>query len=257
MTSDSSPNPAVVEIRDLSLWYGSTPALRSVSWVVPERQVTALIGPSGCGKSTLMRCLNRMNDLIPGVRWSGFCRVGGFDVHDPGVDVTRLRRQVGLVLNRATPFPKSVFDNVAFGLRLGGCSGSELEDRVESVLRRTGLWDDLPEGLNGNALALSEDRRQRLSIARALAVDPEVLLLDGPASALDPISAGRMEELIRDLRGDHTILMATHHLQQAARWSDHTAFLQEGELVEMDRTERVFSRPRDSRTEDYVTGRHR
>lgn len=257
VTFESSPNPARIEIQDLSFWYGSTQVLRSVSMVVPERQITALIGPSGCGKSTLLGCLNRMNDLIPGVRQSGVCRVGGVDVQDPGVDVTELRRRVGMVFQKAIPFPQSVFDNVAFGLRIGGCSGSELEDRVASVLQRTGLWDEVRDGLNGNALGLSEGQRQRLCIARALAVDPVVLLLDEPACALDPISVGRIEELIRDLRRDHTILLATHPLQQAARLSDQTAFLQAGELVEMDSTERVFSQPRDPRTEDYVTGRFR
>lgn len=257
VTSETSPNPARIEIQDLSVWYGSTQVLRSVSMVVPERQITALMGPSGCGKSTLMRCLNRMNDLIPGFRSRGGCRVGGVDVHGPGVDVAQLRRRVGMVFQKAIPFPQSVFDNVAFGLRIGGCSGSELEDRVASVLQRTGLWDEVRDGLNGNALGLSEGQRQRLCIARALAVDPVVLLLDEPACDLDPIAVGCIEELIRDLRQDHTILLVTHQLQQAARLSDQTAFLQAGELVEMDSTERVFSQPRDPRTEDYVTGRFR
>ena len=254
-TSEASKNPVCIEIQSLSLWYGPTQALRSVSLIVPERQVTALIGPSGCGKSSLLRCLNRMNDLIPGVRVSGGCRVGGVDVQDPQVDVTQLRRRVGMIFQKSNPFPQSVFDNVAFGLRIGGCSGSELEGRVASALRRAALWDEVRDRLGENALRLSGGQQQRLCIARAVAVEPEVLLMDEPASALDPVSVGRIEDLIRELREDYTILMVTHHMQQAARLSDQTAFLHQGELVEVDRTDRIFSQPRDPRTEDYVTGR--
>jgi phosphate transport system ATP-binding protein len=255
VTSEAPQNPVCIEIQSLSLWYGSTQALRSVSLIVPERQVTALIGPSGCGKSSLLRCLNRMNDLIPGVRVSGGCRVGGVDVQDPQVDVTQLRRRVGMIFQKSNPFPQSVFDNVAFGLRIGGCSGSELEGRVASALRRAALWDEVRDRLDENALRLSGGQQQRLCIARAVAVEPEVLLMDEPASALDPVSVGRIEDLIRELREDYTILMVTHHMQQAARLSDQTAFLHQGELVEVDRTDRIFSQPRDPRTEDYVTGR--
>lgn len=255
VTSEASKNPICIEIQSLSLWYGPTQALRSVSLIVPERQVTALIGPSGCGKSSLLRCLNRMNDLIPGVRVSGGCRVGGVDVQDPQVDVTQLRRRVGMIFQKSNPFPQSVFDNVAFGLRIGGCSGSELEGRVASALRRAALWDEVRDRLGENALRLSGGQQQRLCIARAVAVEPEVLLMDEPASALDPVSVGRIEDLIRELREDYTILMVTHHMQQAARLSDQTAFLHQGELVEVDRTDRIFSQPRDPRTEDYVTGR--
>ena len=255
VTSEASKNPVCIEIQSLSLWYGPTQALRSVSLIVPERQVTALIGPSGCGKSSLLRCLNRMNDLIPGVRVSGGCRVGGVDVQDPQVDVTQLRRRVGMIFQKSNPFPQSVFDNVAFGLRIGGCSGSELEGRVASALRRAALWDEVRDRLGENALRLSGGQQQRLCIARAVAVEPEVLLMDEPASALDPVSVGRVEDLIRELREDYTILMVTHHMQQAARLSDQTAFLHQGELVEVDRTDRIFSQPRDPRTEDYVTGR--
>ncbi len=255
VTSEASKNPVCIEIQSLSLWYGPTQALRSVSLIVPERQVTALIGPSGCGKSSLLRCLNRMNDLIPGVRVSGGCRVGGVDVQDPQVDVTQLRRRVGMIFQKSNPFPQSVFDNVAFGLRIGGCSGSELEGRVASALRRAALWDEVRDRLGENALRLSGGQQQRLCIARAVAVEPEVLLMDEPASALDPVSVGRIEDLIRELREDYTILMVTHHMQQAARLSDQTAFLHQGELVEVDRTDRIFSQPRDPRTEDYVTGR--
>ena len=255
VTSEASKNPVCIEIQSLSLWYGPTQALRSVSLIVPERQVTALIGPSGCGKSSLLRCLNRMTDLIPGVRVSGGCRVGGVDVQDPQVDVTQLRRRVGMIFQKSNPFPQSVFDNVAFGLRIGGCSGSELEGRVASALRRAALWDEVRDRLGENALRLSGGQQQRLCIARAVAVEPEVLLMDEPASALDPVSVGRIEDLIRELREDYTILMVTHHMQQAARLSDQTAFLHQGELVEVDRTDRIFSQPRDPRTEDYVTGR--
>ena len=255
VTSEASKNPVCIEIQSLSLWYGPTQALRSVSLIVPERQVTALIGPSGCGKSSLLRCLNRMNDLIPGVRVSGGCRVGGVDVQDPQVDVTQLRRRVGMIFQKSNPFPQSVFDNVAFGLRIGGCSGSELEGRVASALRRAALWDEVRDRLGENARRLSGGQQQRLCIARAVAVEPEVLLMDEPASALDPVSVGRIEDLIRELREDYTILMVTHHMQQAARLSDQTAFLHQGELVEVDRTDRIFSQPRDPRTEDYVTGR--
>ena len=255
VTSEALQNPVCIEIQSLSLWYGPTQALRSVSLIVPERQVTALIGPSGCGKSSLLRCLNRMNDLIPGVRVSGGCRVGGVDVQDPQVDVTQLRRRVGMIFQKSNPFPQSVFDNVAFGLRIGGCSGSELEGRVASALRRAALWDEVRDRLGENALRLSGGQQQRLCIARAVAVEPEVLLMDEPAGALDPVSVGRIEDLIREMREDYTILMVTHHMQQAARLSDQTAFLHQGELVEVDRTDRIFSQPRDPRTEDYVTGR--
>ena len=255
VTSEAPQNPVCIDIQSLSLWYGPTQALRSVSLIVPERQVTALIGPSGCGKSSLLRCLNRMNDLIPGVRVSGGCRVGGVNVQDPHVDVTQLRRRVGMIFQKSNPFPQSVFDNVAFGLRIGGCSGSELEGRVVSALRRAALWDEVRDRLGENALRLSGGQQQRLCIARAVAVEPEVLLMDEPASALDPVSVGRIEDLIRELREDYTILMVTHHMQQAARLSDQTAFLHQGELVEVDRTDRIFSQPRDPRTEDYVTGR--
>jgi phosphate transport system ATP-binding protein len=255
VTSEASQNPVCIEIQSLSLWYGATQALRSVSLIVPERQVTALIGPSGCGKSSLLRCLNRMNDLIPGARVSGGCRVGGVDVQDHRVDVTQLRRRVGMIFQKSNPFPQSVFDNVAFGLRIGGCSGSELEGRVESALQRAALWDEVRDRLGESALRLSGGQQQRLCIARAVAVEPEVLLMDEPASALDPVSVGRIEDLIRELREDYTILMVTHHMQQAARLSDQTAFLHQGELVEVGRTDSIFSQPRDPRTEDYVTGR--
>lgn len=248
--------PARVEIQDLSLWYGATQALRSVSLTIPERRITALIGPGGSGKSTLLRCLNRMNDLVDGVRISGECRVGGVEVRDPGVDVGWLRRRVGLIAHDASPFPQSVFDNVAFGLRIAGCPGSELDDRVVSALRRADLWDEVKDRLGDSALGLPESLRRRLCIARALAVDPEVLLLDEPAGGLDPVASARIEELVRDLRHSHTLVVVTHHLPLAARLSDVTAFLQGGELIEVDDTGRLFSRPRDPRTEDYLTGRH-
>lgn len=257
VTPEAHPLPARIELQDLSLWYGDTQALRSISLTAPERRITALIGPSGCGKSTLLRCLNRMNDLIPGVRFRGVCRVGGVDVQDPAIDVTRLRRRVGMIFQKSNPFPRSVFDNVAFGLRIGGCSGSELEGRVRSALQRAALWDEVKDRLEDHALRLSGGQQQRLCIARAVAVEPEVLLMDEPASALDPVSAARIEDLIRELREAYTILLVTHQMQQAARLSDFTAFIHQGELIELDQTERLFSQPRDPRTEDYVTGRLR
>lgn len=257
VTPEAHPLPARIELQDLSLWYGDTQALRSISLTAPERRITALIGPSGCGKSTLLRCLNRMNDLIPGVRLRGVCRVGGVDVQDPAIDVTRLRRRVGMIFQKSNPFPRSVFDNVAFGLRIGGCSGSELEGRVRSALQRAALWDEVKDRLEDHALRLSGGQQQRLCIARAVAVEPEVLLMDEPASALDPVSAARIEDLIRELREAYTILLVTHQMQQAARLSDFTAFIHQGELIELDQTERLFSQPRDARTEDYVTGRLR
>ena len=255
VTSEAPQNPVCIDIQSLSLWYGPTQALRSVSLIVPERQVTALIGPSGCGKSSLLRCLNRMNDLIPGVRVSGGCRVGGVDVQDPHVDVTQLRRRVGMIFQKSNPFPQSVFDNVAFGLRIGGCSGSELEGRVVSALRRAALWDEVRDRLGENALRLSGGQQQRLCIARGIAVKPSVLLLDEPTSALDPISTGKVEELISTLKNDYTVVIVTHNMQQAARVSDYTAYMYLGELIEFGRTEAIFMKPNRQETEDYITGR--
>lgn len=248
--------PTMIDVRGLSLWYGDKRALSAVTLAIPERRVTALIGPSGCGKTSLLRCFNRMNDLIAGARVEGGCQIGGRDIYQRGVDVTELRRLVGMVFQKSNPFPKSVYENVAFGLRIGGVGGgSELDGRVENALRRAALWEEVRDRLDHSALSLSGGQQQRLCIARAIAVEPTILLMDEPASALDPVSTGRIEDLIRELRRDYTIVVVTHNMQQAARISDYTAFFYLGEMIEADRTVRIFSQPRDRRTEDYVTGR--
>jgi phosphate transport system ATP-binding protein len=242
--------------REFSLWYGTHPALRSVSLDVPERGVTAIIGPSGCGKSTLLRAFNRMNDLIPGVRVSGEVRVSGIEVYAPSTDTVELRRRVGMVFQRPNPFPRSIFENVAFGLRLLGIRDrGELESHVENSLRRAALWDEVRDRLGRSALQLSGGQQQRMCIARALAVEPEVLLMDEPASALDPTATARIEELVLDLKSRYTIVVVTHNMQQAARISDRTAFLLSGELVEVGDTRELFTAPRQKLTEEYITGR--
>jgi phosphate transport system ATP-binding protein len=239
-----------------SLYYGAHHALKHISFEIPEHSVTAIIGPSGCGKSTLIRSFNRMNDLIPGVRTEGRLEVAGVDVSSPAVDVVDLRRRVGMVFQRPNPFPKSIFDNVAFGLRLLGIRDkAELQARIESSLRRAALWDEVRDRLDRSALALSGGQQQRLCIARSLAVEPEVLLMDEPASALDPTATARIEELILELKGHYTIVVVTHNMQQAARISDFTAFMLQGVLVEHDGTRKVFTSPREKLTEDYITGR--
>jgi len=238
------------------LFYGAHHALKHISFTVPEHSVTAIIGPSGCGKSTLLRSFNRMNDLIPGVRTSGRLAVAGVDVYAPGVDVVDLRRRVGLVFQRPNPFPKSIFDNVAFGLRLLGIRDkAELGGRIEASLRRAALWDEVKDRLDRSALALSGGQQQRLCIARSLAVEPDVLLMDEPASALDPTATARIEELILELKHRYTLVVVTHNMQQAARISDFTAFMLQGVLVEHDGTRKVFTSPREKLTEDYITGR--
>jgi len=253
--SPSLVTPAI-QTEDLCLFYGETPALRNVSLSIPERQVTALIGPSGCGKSTLLRCFNRMNDLIPAVRVTGRCRIGGQDILDEGVDVIELRKRVGMVFQRSNPFPMSIRANMVYGLRLQGIRNrSEQDQIVEESLRAAALWDEVKDRLERNALELSGGQQQRLCIARAIAIRPRILLMDEPASALDPIATMRIEELILDLRRDYTIVIVTHNMQQATRISDQTAFLYLGEVVEFDRTARIFTHPREQRTEDYVTGR--
>ncbi len=247
--------PAIAT-RDFSLWYGANQALKSVSLDMEPNRVTAIIGPSGCGKSTLLRSFNRMNDAIPGVRVSGSVEVAGVDAYARGTDVVELRRRVGMVFQRANPFPKSVFDNVAYGLRLAGLRDrGELEARVEDALRRAALWDEVRDRLGASGLALSGGQQQRLCIARALAVEPEILLMDEPASALDPTATARIEELVVHLKERYTIVVVTHNMQQAARISDRTAFLLAGGLVEVDDTRRLFTRPRSRTTEDYITGR--
>jgi phosphate transport system ATP-binding protein len=246
----------VVEIDRLSLWYGDKQALRDVTMTVAKNSVTAYIGPSGCGKSTLLRCINRMNDLVDGVRVTGTVRVGGVDVYDPSLDVTELRTRVGMVFQKSNPFPKSVFENVAYGPRLQGVRGrGDLEAIVERSLRSAALWDEVQDRLHDSALGLSGGQQQRLCIARAIAVEPDVLLMDEPCSALDPVATARIEELMLELKKSYTIVIVTHNMQQAARVSDHTGFMLLGELVEFGVTRTLFTSPRDRRTEDYITGR--
>jgi phosphate transport system ATP-binding protein len=252
----ATPSGARLSVRDFSLYYGRHQALKAVTLEVEDRSVTAIIGPSGCGKSTLLRSFNRMNDLIPGVRTEGTLQVSGADVLSPATDVVDLRRRVGMVFQRPNPFPKSIFDNVAFGLRLLGVRGrTELETRVEASLRSAALWDEVKDRLERSALQLSGGQQQRLCIARCLAVEPEVILMDEPASALDPTATARVEELILKLKTSYTIVIVTHNMQQAARISDRTAFMMMGELVEMDTTRRLFTSPAKKITEDYITGR--
>jgi phosphate transport system ATP-binding protein len=248
--------PVRLAARDFHLYYGSHHALKGVSLDIPSGSVTAIIGPSGCGKSTLLRSFNRMNDLIPGVRTLGRLAVSGMDVDGPGTDVVELRRRVGMVFQRPNPFPKSILENVAFGLRMIGIrDNSEIEARAEQALRRAALWDEVADRLDRSALQLSGGQQQRLCIARCLAVEPEVILMDEPASALDPTATARIEELVLELKGRYTIVVVTHNMQQAARISDFTAFMLQGELVEFDTTRRVFTSPRQKLTEDYITGR--
>ncbi len=246
-----------LKVSDLALFYGSKQSLNEINMRIPRQRVTAVIGPSGCGKSTLIRCFNRMNDLIDGVSITGRIELNGLEIHDQDVDVAQLRRQVGMVFQRPNPFPKSIYENVAYGLRLAGkVPKSELDDRVEWGLKSAALWDEVHDRLNDSALGLSGGQQQRLVIARAIAVEPSVLLLDEPASALDPISTLKIEELIADLKMRYTIVIVTHNMQQAARVSDFTAFLYLGELIEYDSTLKIFTNPSERKTEDYVTGRY-
>ena len=246
----------ILTAQDLCLWYGSMQALRGVDLAIPEKRITALIGPSGCGKSTFLKTLNRMHELTPGVKVTGQVRYGGEDIFDTGLDVNELRRQIGMVFQKPNPFPMSVYDNVAYGPRTHGVnSRAKLDDIVERALQGAALWEEVKDRLKRSALGLSGGQQQRLCIARALAVEPKVLLMDEPTSALDPISTSKIEELAVALKTEYTILMVTHNMQQAARISDKTAFFLLGELVEYDDTERLFSQPADKRTEDYITGR--
>jgi phosphate transport system ATP-binding protein len=246
-----------IEVRNLNFFYGKAQALFDISLSIPEREVVAFIGPSGCGKSTFLRTLNRMNDTIPIARVDGDVRIDGRNIYSPGTDVASLRRKVGMVFQKSNPFPKSIFENVAYGLRINGltASRSELEDRVEESLKAAAIWDEVKDRVKESALALSGGQQQRLCIARALAIRPEVLLMDEPASALDPIATQRIEELIYQLKRDYTIVIVTHNMQQAARVSDETAFFWLGKLVEFGPTEKIFTNPAESLTEDYVTGR--
>jgi phosphate transport system ATP-binding protein len=245
-----------LEARNLSFFYGDAQALFDVTLSIPERSVTALIGPSGCGKSTFLRTLNRMNDIIEGTRLTGQVMLEGTDIYDPSIDVVALRKRVGMVFQKSTPFPKSVFENVAYGPRVAGRRSSKsLSELVEACLRRAGLWDEVKDRLADSALELSGGQQQRLCIARALATDPDVLLMDEPASALDPASTARVEDLIFELKQNYTIVIVTHNMQQAARVSDRTAFFNHGHLIEIDATPKMFTRPGQKQTEDYVTGR--
>jgi len=249
--------PAKIEVEHLNFYYGATRALEDISIAVQPQVVTAFIGPSGCGKSTFLRTLNRMNDIIPGTRVEGRVFLDGADIYGPGTDVVHLRRRVGMVFQKSNPFPKSIFENVAYGVRVNALarSRSDLADRVEESLRQAALWDEVKDRLHESALALSGGQQQRLCIARALAVRPEILLMDEPASALDPIATQRIEELIYILKTRYTIVIVTHNMQQAARVSDLTAFFWLGRLVEYDHTEKLFTTPGEKLTEDYVTGR--
>jgi len=245
----------MIQIKELNLKYGETRALFNVTLEIPRRKATAFIGPSGCGKTTLLRCLNRLNDLIDNVTITGTIRIGGTDIYDHRVEVSELRKRVGMVFQKSNPFPKSIFDNVAYGPRIYGNRNSRLEEKVEKSLRAAALWDEVKDRLHQSALGLSGGQQQRLCIARALAVEPEVLLMDEPCSALDPIATAKIEELIHTLKHEYTIVIVTHNMQQAARVSDYTGFFLLGELVEFDETPRIFTNPRDQRTEDYITGR--
>lgn len=249
-------HPIVFEIQDLNCWYGGYQALHKISLSIPERRITAIIGPSGCGKSTFIRCLNRINDLIAGFRISGQVLFKDQDIYAPAVDPIEIRFRAGMVFQKPNPFPKSVYDNVAYGLRIWGVSKkAELDDLVEESLKKAALWDEVKDKLHQNALSLSGGQQQRLCIARALAIEPEVLLLDEPCSALDPIATGKIEELLLELKKSYTIVIVTHNMQQAARVSDQTGFFLLGELIEFGETRQIFTNPRDRRTEDYITGR--
>ena len=246
----------ILQVKDLDLWYGAHQALHSVSMDIPEKSITAFIGPSGCGKSTFLKTLNRMNDLVPGVKITGEVRYRGGDIYAPGTDVCRLRREIGMVFQKPNPFPMSIYDNIAYGPRTHGIrSKARLDELVERSLRGAAIWDEVKDRLKKNALGLSGGQQQRLCIARALAVEPAVLLMDEPTSALDPISTSRIEELTMELKERYTIVIVTHNMQQAVRISDRTAFFLLGELVEYGVTEQVFSAPAEKRTEDYITGR--
>lgn len=241
----------------LKLFYGEKQALKDINMTIPEKRVTAFIGPSGCGKSTLLRCFNRMNDLVDGCRVEGNINLHDQNIYDKSVDIAALRRRVGMVFQKPNPFPKSIYENVAYGLRLQGVKNRRLLDEtVEKSLHGAALWDEVKDRLHDNALGLSGGQQQRLVIARAIAIEPEVLLLDEPASALDPISTLKIEELINELKDNYTIVIVTHNMQQAARVSDYTAFMYLGELIEFDDTDRLFTNPRKKQTEDYITGRY-
>ena len=255
-SSTAAVGDVLIGVENLSLYYGHSKALKGINLTLREKLVTAFIGPSGCGKSTLLRCLNRMNDLIDGVKIEGSIKIGGHDIYAGDVDVIELRKRIGMVFQKSNPFPKSIYDNVAYGLKVQGLKQrSELDAAVEQSLRGAALWDEVKDRLHTSALGLSGGQQQRLCIARAIAVKPEIILMDEPASALDPIATSRIEDLILELKKDFTIVIVTHNMQQAARISDDTAFFYIGELVEFGPTRKIFTNPAQKRTEDYVTGR--
>jgi phosphate transport system ATP-binding protein len=252
----SASNKMKMSVEGLNFYYGDIAALKNVNMPIREHHITALIGPSGCGKSTFLRTLNRMNDIIPGTRLEGKVLLDGVDIYKGNIDLSILRRRVGMVFQKSNPFPKSIFENVAYGLKIRGVRDRNvLEEAVEKALKDAALWEEVSDKLHGSALELSGGQQQRVCIARALAIQPEVILMDEPASALDPISTAKIEELIQDLKKDYTIVIVTHNMQQAARCSDYTGFFLLGELIEFDRTSNIFTNPTDKRTEDYVTGR--
>ncbi|MGL2987472.1 phosphate ABC transporter ATP-binding protein PstB [Flavobacterium sp. RSSA_27] len=245
-----------IHVNDLSLYYGEKKALKEISMQVPANKVTALIGPSGCGKSTFLRCINRMNDLIPDVKITGQMLVEGVDIYDKNVDVVNIRKKIGMVFQKSNPFPKSIYENIAYGPKINGIKDkTQLDEIVETSLRQAAIWEELKDRLDDSALGLSGGQQQRLCIARTLAVSPDIILMDEPASALDPISTSKIEELVHDLKEHYTIIIVTHNMQQAARTSDHTAFFYMGELIEMGKTKDIFTKPEKKQTEDYITGR--
>ena len=247
---------SVISVKDMCLWYGDHQALKNVNIEIPEKSITAFIGSSGCGKSTFLKTLNRMNDLIPGVKITGDIRYEGTDIFSKEVDVNNLRKEIGMVFQKPNPFPMSIYDNIAYGPRTHGITNRvELDEIVERALRDAAIWDEVKDRLKKNALGMSGGQQQRLCIARALAVQPKILLMDEPTSALDPLSTSRIEELVMELKEKYTIVMVTHNMQQAVRVSDYTAFFLLGELIEFGKTEEIFSQPKDQRTEDYITGR--
>jgi phosphate transport system ATP-binding protein len=256
-TADGPEAPSKIHVESMNFYYGEKRALQDISIRIKPNVVTAFIGPSGCGKSTFLRTLNRMNDIIPATRVEGRILIDNVDIYKSGMDVVHLRRRVGMVFQKSNPFPKSIFENIAYGLRINGMASgkAEMAARIEESLRQAALWDEVKDRLQESALALSGGQQQRLCIARALAVRPDILLMDEPASALDPIATQRIEELVYDLKKTYTIVIVTHNMQQAARVSDHTAFFWLGRLVEYDRTEKIFTAPAEKLTEDYVTGR--
>lgn len=245
-----------IKVNDLSLYYGEKKTLKEISLEIPSNKVTALIGPSGCGKSTFLRCINRMNDLIPDVKITGSMLVEGVDIYDKNVDVVNIRKKIGMVFQKSNPFPKSIYENIAYGPRINGVKDkTELDEIVEKSLKQAAIWKEVKDRLHDSALGLSGGQQQRLCIARTLAVSPHIILMDEPASALDPISTSKIEELVHELKEDYTIIIVTHNMQQAARTSDYTAFFYLGELIEIGKTNDIFTKPEQKQTEDYITGR--